>query len=110
MGRCGCVLLKQEALNRSWKSALPLFSTAAWCELGCRLFMAATLSVQLSGSGSVAINLEPGDSAPGSWFLSLSPWLSKLVFHAFLAGEKECSTYYTWFCLAWHLLLYEAPI
>lgn len=59
---------------------------ASW--LSAPWFLAPSLLVQMLDSGPGAVNLDPGDSAPGSWFQGLGCWVSQLVFHAFLAGEE----------------------
>lgn len=72
---CDCVLLKQEDLNRSWKSARPVFHKhmvrdgLSMVGGGLLVLAHATLSVKPSGSGSGTMNLEPGDTALESWFL-----------------------------------------
>lgn len=59
---------------------------ASW--LSAPWFLTPSLLVQMLDSGPVAMNLGPGDSAPGSWLQGLGSWLSNLVFYAFLAGEE----------------------
>lgn len=61
---------------------------ASW--LSAPWFLAPSLLVQMLDSGPVAVNLDPGDSAPGSWLQGLGCWLSNLVFffYAFLAGKE----------------------